>query len=214
MRSTTGISPVSKKHIGVWCQISWPVDGKRGPFAGFAIEVGPPPGRRRSRSVDWPAATGRWGIPRREARRADFTGLKGGSTMVVNLIMRSCRLGSLANQIGPAGQRRQRGPTYLARDNRFLGGDHRMGLLGIAIGRQGERAHSHPSQLGIPVGRPGRSNQICARICAQDAACQRRHGLRRGRRSGPDTSVRRPSSEVSVATRDDARQQRQTSYGS
>jgi hypothetical protein len=92
--------------------------------------------------------------------------------MVVNLIMRSCRLGSLANQIGPAGQRRQRGPTYLARDNRFLGGDHRMGLLGIAIGRQGERAHSHPSQLGIPVGRPGRSNQICARICAQDAAAR------------------------------------------
>ena len=56
--------------------------------------------------------------------------------MVVNLIMRSCRPRSLANQIGPAGQRRQRAPTYLARDNRFLGGDHRMGLLGIAIGRQ------------------------------------------------------------------------------
>ena len=36
--------------------------------------------------------------------------------MVVNLIMRSCRPRSLAHQIGPAGQRRQRGPTYLARD--------------------------------------------------------------------------------------------------
>ena len=42
----------------------------------------------------------------------------------------------------------------------------------------------------------------------------RRDGLRRGRRSGPDTTVRRPSPEVSAATRDDARQQRQTSYGS
>ena len=71
-------------------QISRPVDSECGPFAGFAIEVGPTPGRLRSRSGDWPAATGRRGIPCREARRADLTGMKGRSTMVVKLIMRSC----------------------------------------------------------------------------------------------------------------------------
>jgi hypothetical protein len=86
---------------GVRCQISRPVDSERGPFAGFAIEVGPARGPRRSRSDDWPAATARWGIPCREARRADFTGMKGRSTMVVNLIMRSCRPRSFANQTGP-----------------------------------------------------------------------------------------------------------------
>jgi hypothetical protein len=48
------------------------------------------PGRLRSRSGDWPAATGRRGIPCREARRADLTGMKGRSTMVVKLITQSC----------------------------------------------------------------------------------------------------------------------------
>ena len=38
----------------------------------------------------------------------------------------------------------------------------------------------------------------------------RRDGLRRGRRSGPGMNARRPSAEVSTATRDDARRQRRT----
>jgi len=52
----------------VRCQISRPFDSERGPFADFAIEVGPTPGRPRSRSGDWPAATERWAFPCREAR--------------------------------------------------------------------------------------------------------------------------------------------------
>lgn len=76
-------------------------DSELGPFAGFVIEAGPTPGRRQSRSGDWPASIAEWRIPCREARRADFTGIKGRSTMVVNLIIRSCRPRSFANQTGP-----------------------------------------------------------------------------------------------------------------
>ena len=60
----------------VRCQISRPVDSERGPFAGFAIEVGPAPGLQRWRSGDWPASTALWRIPRGEARRADFPDMK------------------------------------------------------------------------------------------------------------------------------------------
>ena len=42
----------------------------------------------------------------------------------------------------------------------------------------------------------------------------RRDGLRRGRHIGPGMNARRPSAEVSEATRDDARRQGRTSYGS
>ena len=87
--------------VCVPCQISRPVASRSGPFAGFAIDVGTTPRRQRWRSVDWPASTGLLRIPRREARRANFPDMKGRSTMVVNLIMRPCRLRSFANQTGP-----------------------------------------------------------------------------------------------------------------
>ena len=101
----------------VRCQISRPVDSGRGPSAGFAIEVGPTPRRQRSRSGDWPASTELWRIPRREARRADFPGMKGRSTMVVNLIMRPRRPRSFADQTGPPRSEQPSRPTYLARDS-------------------------------------------------------------------------------------------------
>ena len=42
----------------------------------------------------------------------------------------------------------------------------------------------------------------------------RRDGLRRGRYRGPNMNARRQSAEVNAATRDKARRQRRTSYGS
>src|ERR1700752_1953098 len=57
-------------------QISRPVDSERGPFAGFATEVGPAPVRQRRRSSHWPASTGLWRTPRREAPRANFPDAK------------------------------------------------------------------------------------------------------------------------------------------
>jgi len=49
--------------------------------------------------------------------RADFTGMKGRSTMVVSLIMRFCRPRSSANQTGPRRSGTSGRPTYLARDS-------------------------------------------------------------------------------------------------
>src|SRR6266566_7290030 len=66
MFATYSIRHVRKTCVR--CQISRPFDSERGPFADFAIEVGPTPGRPRSRSGDWPAATERWAFPCREAR--------------------------------------------------------------------------------------------------------------------------------------------------
>ena len=109
--------PVSVMPVCVRCQISRPFDSEHGPFADFAIEVGPTPGWPRSRSGDWPAAPN--GAHSLAARlvRADFTGMKGRSTMVVSLIMRSYRPRSFANQTGPRRSETSGRPTYLARDS-------------------------------------------------------------------------------------------------
>jgi hypothetical protein len=66
----------------------------------------------------------------------------GRSTMVVSLIMRSCRPRSFANQTGPRRSARQGGPTYLARDShlgsRFIIRPHLQCLHWVAwVGRSG-----------------------------------------------------------------------------
>jgi hypothetical protein len=76
-------------------------------------------------------------------------------------------------------------------------------------------AREPPREVGLTrrdrhYGGPPVSNQICARICARDAAGW--GATRETRRSGIDALC--PLSEVSAATRDYARRQRQKSYGS
>jgi hypothetical protein len=81
---------------------------------------------------------------------------------------------------------------------------------GPADAHQEPRHRHSDTEAIVSTAMPLVSNRICARICARDAAGE--GATRETPRFGIDAPS--PLTEISAATRDRARRQRQTSYGS